>query len=215
MTLELHGYHYSVYTRIAQVALAEKGLTHRHVEVDPFAPDAPEAYLAMNPFRRVPTLVHGDFVLYETAAITRYIDEAFDGPALQPATAASRARMQQIVGIIDSYGYWPIVRQVFSNRVFRPHLGQAVDEDAVRRGLQASATVLRALGELAGDGPWLLGGQLTLADIHLAPMMAYFAPAPEGGALLAGFPRLSGWWSRIAAQPSMVESAPGLREGGG
>lgn len=37
MTLELHGYHYSAYTRIARVALAEKGLAHRHVEVDPFA----------------------------------------------------------------------------------------------------------------------------------------------------------------------------------
>ncbi|MDB5469760.1 MAG: glutathione S-transferase family protein [Caulobacter sp.] len=215
MILELHGYHYSVYTRIARVALAEKGLTHRHVEVDPFAEAVSEGYLAMNPFQRVPTLVDGDFVLYETAAITRYIDEAFDGPALQPATAALRARMQQIVGVIDSYGYWPMVRQVFSHRVFRPHLGQAVDEDAVRRGLQASATVLRALEDLAGDGPWLLGEQLTLADIHLAPMMAYFAPAPEGGALLADFARLSGWWSRVAARPSMVRSAPGLPEVGG
>ena len=215
MTLELHGYHYSVYTRIARVALAEKGLAHRHVEVDPFAESVPGRYLALNPFQRVPTLVDGDFVLYETAAITRYIDEAFEGPALQPATARLRARMQQIVGVIDSYGYWPMVRQVFSHRVFRPHLGGEADEDEVRRGLQASATVLRALEGLAGDGPWLLGQQLTLADIHLGPMMAYFAPAPEGGALLARFPRLSGWWSRIAARPSMVESAPGLPEPGG
>ncbi|MDO9336000.1 MAG: glutathione S-transferase family protein [Caulobacter sp.] len=215
MTLELHGYHYSVYTRIARVALAEKGLAHRHVEVDPFAKAVPGRYLALNPFQRVPTVVDGDFVLYETAAITRYIDEAFEGPALQPATAASRARMQQIVGIIDSYGYWPMVRQVFSHRVFRPHLGEKGDEDEVRRGLQASATVLQALEGLVGDGPWLLGEPLTLADIHLAPMVAYFAGTPEGGALLAGFPRLSGWWRRVAARPSMVESAPGLPERGG
>lgn len=215
MTLELHGYHYSVYTRIARVALAEKGLAHRHVEVDPFAEAVSERYLAINPFQRVPTLVHGEFVLYETAAITRYIDEAFDGPALQPTTPALRARMQQIVGIIDSYGYWPMVRQVFSHRVFRPHFGRKADEDEVRRGLQTSATVLRALEDLLSDGPWLLGEQLTLADIHLGPMMAYFAPAPEGGALLAEFPRLSGWWSRVAARPSMVESAPGLPEAGG
>ena len=62
----------------------EKALAHEHVEIDPFAPDMPTEYLDLHPFRRVPTLVDEDFVLYETGAITRYIDEAFPGPILQP-----------------------------------------------------------------------------------------------------------------------------------
>ena len=120
MSLVLHGYRYSVYLRIARLALAEKGVAYDRVEVNPFAPDVPAAYLALHPFGRVPTLVHDDFVLYETGAITRYVDRAFAGPALQPAAPQALARMDQIIGVVDSYGYWPLVRQVFSQRVFRP-----------------------------------------------------------------------------------------------
>src|SRR6476646_1898821 len=111
MPLVLHGYRYSVYTRIARLALAEKGVAYERVEVDPFAPDVPASYLALHPFGRVPTIVHDGFALYETGAITRYIDRGFGGPALQPDDARALARMDQIVGVVDAYGYWPMVRQ--------------------------------------------------------------------------------------------------------
>ena len=81
MAVELIGYRYSVYLRIARLVLAEKGVAFTQVEVNPFA-GAPDWYLALHPFGRVPTLRHGDFVLYETSAISRYVDAAFDGPAL-------------------------------------------------------------------------------------------------------------------------------------
>ncbi len=128
MTLVLHGYRYSVYNRIVRLALAEKGVAYERVEVNPFAPDVPAAYLALHPFGRVPTLVHDGFTLYETAAITRYIDRAFAGPALQPGASQALARMDQIIGVVDAYAYWPLVRQVFSHRVFRPRFGQLGDE---------------------------------------------------------------------------------------
>ena len=54
---------------------------------EPLRPDVPAAYLALHPFGRVPTLVHDGFALYETGAISRYIDRAFPGPALQPSSA--------------------------------------------------------------------------------------------------------------------------------
>ena len=114
MSLVLHGYRYSVYLRIARLALAEKDVAYDRVEVNPFAPDVPADYLALHPFGRVPALVHDGFALYETAAITRYIDRAFAGPALQPGTAQELARMDQIIAVVDAYGYWPMVRQVFS-----------------------------------------------------------------------------------------------------
>ena len=131
MPLVLHGYRYSVYLRIVRLALAEKGVAYERVEVNPFAPDVPAAYLALHPFGRVPTLVHDDFVLYETGAITRYLDRGFAGPTLQPRSPRALARMDQIIGVVDSYGYWPLVRQVFSHRVFRPAIGQPADEAEV------------------------------------------------------------------------------------
>ena len=59
--------------------------------------------------------------------------------------------MDQIIGIVDSYGYWPMVRQVFSHRVFRPPLGQPADEAEVERGLAGAAKVLAALEALASE----------------------------------------------------------------
>ena len=131
MAVVLHGYRYSVYLRIAAMTLAEKGVAWAHVEVDPFADTVPPDYLALNPFGRVPTLVHDGFALYETTAITRYVDGAFGGPSLQPGDVRHRARMNQIIAVADAYGYWPMVRQVFSQRVFNPARGRAADEAAM------------------------------------------------------------------------------------
>lgn len=216
MTVTLHGYHYSVYVRIVRMVLAEKAVACTHAEVNPFAEDMPEAYLQLHPFRRVPTLVHDGFVLYETGAITRYIDEAFPGALLQPGPARQRARMAQIIAMIDSYGYVPLVRQVFAQRVFGPRLGRAADEALIRTGLDGAARFLAALEDLAppgeragGAGP-LVGDTLSLADLHLAPMIACFVTAPEGRTLLPDYPGLSAWWAFMQRRPSLGATDPGL-----
>ena len=208
MPLILHGYHYSVYRRIARLALAEKGVAYERVEVNPFA-EIPADYLMLHPFGRVPTLVHDGFVLYETGAITRYVDRAFDGPSLQPGNPRTLARMDQLIGVIDSYGYWPMVRQVFSHRVFRAAAGRPVDEAEVALGLAGSAKVLAALEALAA-GPFLAGPALSLADLHVGAMIAYFALAPEGVAMLGNHPRLAAWWATVSQRPSFISTDPGL-----
>jgi glutathione S-transferase len=208
MAVELIGYRHSVYLRIARAVLMEKGVPFGHVEVDPFA-GAPDWYLALHPFGRVPVLRHGDFAVYETAAICRYVDAAFAGARLVPEGARDAARMQQVIGIVDSYGYWPMVRQVFAHAVFRPAMGEAGDAGEVAAGLAASARVLGALEGLV-EGEWMAGDRVSLADPHLGPMMAYFTAALEGAAMLAGFPRLAWWWGRVRERGCMVGSEPML-----
>jgi glutathione S-transferase len=157
----------------------------------------------------VPTLVHDGFVLYETGAITRYIDRTFPGPALQPGTPHALARMDQLIGIIDSYGYWPMVRQVFSHRVFRARAGRPVDEAEIAKGLLGAAKVLAALEALASE-PLLGGPELSLADLHVGAMVAYFTLAPEGSALLNDYPRLARWWAHVSRRASFAATDPGL-----
>jgi glutathione S-transferase len=211
MSLVLHGFRYSVYVRIARIALAEKGLTYEHVEIDPFATDVPIEYLTLHPFKRVPVLVDGGFALYETEAITRYIDEAFPGPMLQPAEPRQRARMAQIISIIDSYGYVPMVRQVAGERVFAPLRGRKPDEALIRTGLEASRRVLDALETIVpGDAPIAGGKVWSLADFHLAPMMTYFTTAPEGEEVLTHHAKLSAWWQVARERKSVQEIATGL-----
>ena len=210
MTVVLHGYQYSFYLRIARLALIEKGVAYERVEVDPFADDVPAAYLAMHPFRRVPVLVHDGFVLYETGAITRYVDESFPGPGLQPAAPRERARLTQIISVVDSYAYWPMVRQVFSHSVFRPRMGQPVVVEEIARGLEGSNRALGALEALAAGGDFLVGTRLSLADLHLAPMVAYFAAASEARGVIAAYPKLSAWWQAMANRESLSATDPGL-----
>ncbi len=86
------------------MTLAEKGVDHELVPVDVFAEGGPPKwYLAFHPFGRIPAFEHDGFRLYETGAITRYVDEAFNGPALQPRDPRSRATMNQIIGLLDAY----------------------------------------------------------------------------------------------------------------
>jgi glutathione S-transferase len=212
MALTLHGYRPSVYTRVARLALTEKGVAYDQADVNPFAPDPPAGYLALHPFNRVPTLVHDGFVLYETGAITRYVDRAFAGPALQPAQPRAAARMDQIIGIVDAYAYWPLVRQVYVHAVALPRRGQMADQKEVQSGLAAAAKVLAALEALleaqAGEQVFLVEAALSLADLHLVSMMAYFVEAPEGAAILARHPRLQKWFTTLSARPSFVATDP-------
>jgi glutathione S-transferase len=210
MNVELYGYQYSVYSWIARLALEEKGASYHWIEINPFAPDIPESYLALHPFKRVPALVQDKFQIYETGAITRYVDEAFPGPRLQPTDPRHRARCSQFLSIIDSYVYWPLVRQVFSHRIFRPRLGRPSDATEIQKGLDAAPEVLAALERLVADTEYLCGIELSLADIHLAPMIGYFAMAEEGEALLKRHRKLGHWWATISARPAYRATMPRL-----
>ncbi len=206
----LRGYKFSVYNRIARIALHEKGVAYDTEEVDPFQTDVPYDYLKRHPFGRVPVLSHHAFDIYETTAICRYIDAAFEGRRLLPSEAVALGRVAQVVSIVDSYGYRPLVRQVFAHRVFRPSVGEEGDETEIANGLEASLPVLGALDNLAMEGHVLNGEDFTLADCHLAPMIAYFAQAPEGASALLSHSALASWWSYAEKRKSVTETNPGL-----
>lgn len=202
----LFGAAYSVYVRAARLALAEKRVPYRLVEVDIFAPDGPpDDYLERHPFKRIPAFEHDGFRLYETRAITRYIDEAFAGPPLMPSTPRARARANQIISIIDSYGYRPLIWDIFVERVRAPAQGRGPDEAKIAAAVPRAETCLRALRDLADpSGPYLAGSDVSLADLHAAPMFAYFTLAQEGQDLLASQSRLQAWWQVMRESPSMA-----------
>ena len=121
----VYGARYSVYVRSVLLALTEKGVAHGVVEVDIFAKDGPPAdHLARHPFGKIPAFEHDGFRLFETPAIARYVDEAFPGPALQPADPKDRARMMQAIGILDSYAYRCWIWDIYVERVSLPKRGR-------------------------------------------------------------------------------------------
>lgn len=206
----LRGYRYSVYNRIVRVVLHEKGIAYETEEIDPFAANVSEDHLKRHPFGRVPVLSNGEFDVFETSAITRYVNAAFEGPELMPTKAETLARVTQVVSIIDSYGYRPMIRQVFAQRVFRPAVGEVADEAEITAGIEASHTVLSSLNTIAKDGRVLDGKNFTLADCHLAPMIDYFVRAPEGADALNAYSKLADWWKSVSQRESLRATKPGL-----
>ena len=79
------------------------------------------------------------------------------------------------------------------------------DEAKIAGALPQAEKTLSALSELTA-GPHLLGEQLTLADLHLLPVIAYLRLAPEGQALLAKAPKVAAWRETMASRPSVRET---------
>jgi glutathione S-transferase len=143
-------------------------------------------------------------------AITRYVDEGFPGPALQPADAPGRARVAQVCSVLDSYGWQPMVIVVFVQRVVAPMRGGTPDQGAIDEAMPRCERVLAAVEGLMDGGEFLIGGALSLADLHLVPILDYFARTEDGRAALARHPRLSAWWERIERRPTVVKTRPSL-----
>jgi glutathione S-transferase len=203
----LFGASCGVYVRIVRLALAEKGVAYRLVERDRPELDGPwPAGPQHHAFGRVPAFDHNGFVLYETGAITRYIDEGFAGPALQPASPRDRARMHQVISLLDNLAYHTLVWDIFVERVRAAFEGRAADQARIAAALPIAETCLDELVELMGDGPYLTGERITLADLHAAPMMIYAHMSPEGAALMQARPTLGAWLARIGRRSSIGDT---------
>jgi glutathione S-transferase len=200
----LYGLARSVYTRIARLALEEKGVDYSLEEVDIFgAAGVPEQHLERHPFGRIPAFAHGAFRLYETVAITRYVDEAFPGPSLQPTEPEGRGRMTQVMSVMDAYAYRPMVWGVFVQRVVVPRNGGLPNESTITESMRTATACVRVLEASLIDHRFLAGDQLSLADLHAAPMLLYFCLTPEGDELIKSHPRLYLWLARMLARPSV------------
>ena len=206
--LTLIGYHPSVYTRVVRMALSEMGLQANYIEANPFAATPDPILASYTPFDRVPVLRHGDFTLTETAAILRYLDQISDRASLIPPSAHAAARMAQVIGVVDAYGYVPIVRDVASHGFYRASVGAPSDPERVVTGLWVARPVLTLLNQIAQEGEVLNGKNLTLADLHLAPMMAFFVKVPEAARTLGEFNALNTWWASMLNRASLVATDP-------
>ena len=199
---------YSVYTRIARMTLAEKGVDYRLEEIDIFAEDGPpDGYLDRHPFARIPAFQHGDVNLYETAAICRYVDEAFEGPALTPSDLASRALMAQTIGVLDSYAYRALVWDVFVEVVAKPQEGGETDAARVDAGMRTAAIVTAILDGQLERSAYLAGEGISLADVHAWPIFDYFQRVPQGRDLISGHGKLSAWTATMAARDAAKATA--------
>lgn len=200
----------STYVWSVRLALAEKGVAHELVEVG-FGAHREEPHLSRHPFGKVPAFEHDGFLLYETQAILRYIDEGFMTSPLQPTDLHQFSRMNQIIGIVDAYAHPSIGMRILFNRMLAPRLGMAADEAAVQAALPQARLCVSEIARLVENEPYLAGDRISLADLMVIPLFYYFSRLPEGEAAFAENPTLKPWMQRMEARQSFaVTKPPGL-----
>ena len=205
----LWGFDGSTYVRTVKMVLAEKGVTEfKQVPLNVLAgdPKTPE-HRERHPFGKVPVLDHDGMRILETTAIARYLNDVLPGKSLIPSTPKDRARMDMVIGLIDSYGYGALIGGVAAYHLFPDFVGGK--NDAMRKsGLENGRTMIELAMTTKGSSSFI-AGDLSLADLYLAPIAFYVSLTPDKDALfnVAGF---ADWWTKVQALPSYKDTQPNL-----
>ena len=197
----------STYVWSTRLALAEKGVAHELVDV-PFGAHREEPQLSRHPFAKVPAFEHDGFLLYETQAILRYIDEGFPVAPLQPTDLHEFARMNQVMGIVDAYAWPSIAGGILVNRLLNPRLGLPVDEAAIAAAVPDARLCLAEFARLMGERPFMAGERISLADLMVFPLLHYFRRVPEGTGPTGEHPTLAAWLRRMEDRQSVQVTRP-------
>lgn len=242
--IELYHFWSSVCSVRCRMALEEKGLqwTSRYVDLFKFDQLRPE-YLAINPDGIVPTLVHDGQPIRESTIINEYIDAAFPGQSLVPKAPLQQARMREFIRKCED-GFDGIVKLTMVKYIL-PKLRnrwsekELIDQAARRplryyqdvhsRGVRGEITqaelgdaramieqLLDQLERALDPGPWIVGDQLSLADIAIAPYV-YRLSALGSDQFWSHNrrPKIHAWYARLSARPSFQTAVSWPDESGG
>ncbi len=197
----IHGVALSPFVRKTRAFCAEKGFAVDNVPVFPGLPD-PE-WRKKSPLGKIPVYEdEGGFVLPDSSCICAYVESIQPDPALYPADPKLRARATWYEEYADTRlleaTIVPFVQRVVNAKL----LSQPVDEDAIQKMLtEVSPEVFAYLESELGDQEYLVGGQLSIADIATASPFVNMQHGGEG--IDAGhFPKLAAYIERIHARPS-------------
>ncbi len=193
--LKLHGTPISNFYCIAKQTLQEKGIAFETVHV--MANQEP-AYLAKSPMGKIPALETEHGFLTETNVILEYLNATHSGLALYPQDAFARAKVQQLIKVVELYVEGPahaLVGSLFGKPL--PDYLRDTTRPMMERGLAA-------MGRLVKFSPWIAGDQFSAADIFayrslgLAMVMAKRFYDWD---LLAEVDGLGEWHARMAQRP--------------
>lgn len=201
----LYGPPISTYVRTVRMLFEETGTAYTLEPVDILKgqQNSPE-YLAKHPFGKVPALMVDDEILYETCAIVEYLDQTLNNKAFTPNDPMQQAHMRQIMAVIDSYLYSPAISTITIQRLIVPSQGGQSDEAAIQAAVPQAKTALEAIEAIATRSH-LLGGEVTLADFYLLPVVLYLSQTPECAAVMQQTPMLKTWWETASQRPSFVK----------
>jgi len=171
-------------------------------------------YLLLNPRGKVPTLKDGEFVVYESLAIMAYLDRKYPAPALFGRSAEETGLIWRAISECECY----LVSA--GDKVIRPvFFGKGLDKvDEIQQAAQTIRQELAALNQLLAQANWLVGSQISAADIAVFPTIQLLLRAASKEAaqplklglmpLSQTYPNIAKWVARIEALPNYQRTYP-------
>jgi len=158
-------------------------------------------YLAMNPNGRIPTLVDGDYVLWESNSIMRYLCMAYgQASRIYPQGAKPRAAVDRwldwtlsTLQPVDRPVFWALVRTPVAQR----------DMAAIQRDANAATEIWRIVDRQLAARCFIEGDQFTLADIAIGAFARRWLGVE--GITRPELPDLNRWFAQLADRPGFIE----------
>ena len=156
------------------------------------------AYLKLNPNGKVPTLVDGDTVIWESNTILRYLAAKHKKETLYPSELAARTEVERWMDwLLAAVNYQYV--QVFKDSK-KPANERAATFEADAKELAAQLAILD--GALAGKA-WIAGKDFTLADVALGPIMHRCLDFPIA---LPALSNLKAWREKLKERPAFKKA---------
>lgn len=202
--MKLYGFPPSPNTWKVRAIAANIGLPLELEFVDLSKPRSPE-YLALNRSGRTPTLVDGDFVLSESAAIMQYIADKKPN-TLWPQGVRERADIMRWQSWQIQHWHKEACEPLIMQRLVKALLNLGPpDATIVENAIEAFNREARLLDQHLGRQPYLVGRAPTVADFAVAAPLFYTS---EAGFPLAPYGHVREWFGRVSALPGWRETAP-------
>ncbi len=151
-------------------------------------------YAAMNPMKKVPTLVDGDTIVWQSNTILRYLANKTRSE-LYPADAAQRSQ-------VDRWMDWTLAEL---NPAYLAGFRDAKKAEAERAPDTASnlGNELKLLEGQLAKTQWVAGAQFSLADVALGPIIKRCIAFPLG---LPAFPKTAAWVAALQTRPAFQKA---------
>ena len=200
--LKLYGFAVSNYFNMVKYALELKGIEH---EVVTLYPNQEEAFLQKSPMGKVPVLETDKGCLVETNVILEFLDESYGGHALYPQDVFARARVKELIKIMELYLELP-ARRCFAEAFFGAKVSDEIKQE-VKTTMQKG---IKALAAVASFSPYLAGNTLTAADIvflYSVDLASTVAAKLFDLDLLADLPQAKDLLKKLAQEPIAIAIA--------
>ena len=194
--MKLYDRHTSPNCQRTRVVLYEKNLPYETIPVDLAKKEQkrPE-FLEMNPYGKVPVLVDGDTIIYESCIINEYLEDKYPDPPLLPKDPGLRAKIRILIdyGVNRTYPAYERLR----NEMLK--VESEGNPEIISYARQELKGLLQRFENEIGDKPYL-AGDFSLLDAAVIPR---FLRIEAWGPLAdPSLPRLMVWLKRMKERPS-------------